>query len=108
MLGFTRFLYCAWLETDGSVSLTTKGANKGSKLLYTVAAASHEEAMAIHHLRQGLQPYTPAGKAQRCPKGCRTHYYPEGSGVCPMCGLGSEAYGEAGSESGEEADKNAN
>jgi hypothetical protein len=56
-----------------------------AKLLYTIDAASFEEAMAIHHLRQGGEPYHP-GRAALCPRGCGAYYYPDGSGECPLCG----------------------
>lgn len=54
--------------------------------LWDIFAASPEEAQAIHCMRMGWHPYNPAGEAMRCPKGCGAHYYPEGSGVCPICG----------------------
>ena len=40
--------------------------------------------MAIDYLRNGDNPYQPAGKPVLCPKGCG--FYPEESGDCPLCG----------------------
>jgi len=60
--------------------------SKNAKLLYSIAAATLEEASAIHHLRMGWEPYRPNGKAQPCPNKCGSMYYPESSGECPVCG----------------------
>ncbi len=82
----------AWQEPDGLLLATSEGLKTyalapGSTFLYAFEAATHEEAMAIHHLRQGFEPYKPLGPAVPCPNGCATHYYPEGGGVCPLCGV---------------------
>jgi hypothetical protein len=49
--------------------------------LYDFEAATWEEAMSIHNLRQGFGPYMPAGEPEDCPV-CGVPYYPDGSGVC--------------------------
>ena len=54
-------------------------------LLWRIEAATWEEAMAIHNLRQGHGDYVPMGEAKPCPK-CGAMYYPEGSGECWRCG----------------------
>ena len=56
-----------------------------NELLYIIEAATWEEAMSIHHLRMGWEPYDPGGKAQKCPN-CGAFFYPEGSGLCWSCG----------------------
>lgn len=56
-----------------------------SEILYEVEAVTWEEAMAIHHLRMGWEPYKP-GKACQCPE-CGSTYY-EGSGWCWKCPYG--------------------
>ena len=55
-------------------------------LLYEIQAESWEEAMAVHHVRMGWEPYKPLGKAKACPRGCGALYYPDGSGWCRNCG----------------------
>jgi hypothetical protein len=54
-------------------------------LLYQFVAHTHEEAMAIHYLRQGWSPYVPMGDAAPCPT-CATAIYPQCYGVCWRCG----------------------
>ncbi len=58
-----------------------------AKLLYRIQAHTWEEAMAIHHLRMGWEPYQPVGSAEPCPR-CGARRYPEGSGQCWQCGEG--------------------
>jgi len=53
-------------------------------LIHTVYADTWE-AMAVHHIKMGWEPYKPVGNAEFCPK-CGSIYYPNGSGVCPKCG----------------------
>lgn len=57
-----------------------------SLLMYVIEAATWEEAMAVHHIRQGWEPYDPGGEAAPCPNGCGALYYPQGSGMCRICG----------------------
>jgi len=89
--------YEVWSDPDDdSVLLTTshgraeqqaKGLlSKNAALLYAIEAHTLEEASAIHHLRQGWEPYVPMGEAKPCPK-CNAHYFPMGSGQCWRCGL---------------------
>lgn len=52
-------------------------------LLYSIDAATWEEAQAVHHLRQGFKPYQP-GPASECPT-CQAVVYDEGSGACWRC-----------------------
>ena len=85
--------YEAWAEDGGLTVSTVEGIVKQrtagqlsaeARLLYRFDAATWEEAMAIHHLRQGWEPYK-AGKAAHCPT-CDSYFYPEGSGLCWSCG----------------------
>lgn len=52
----------------------------------TIEARTHEEAMAILHLRMRWEPYAPVGDPAPCPAGCGGTVYPQGSGQCPVCG----------------------
>ncbi|HEV2799816.1 MAG TPA: hypothetical protein VGW12_04930 [Pyrinomonadaceae bacterium] len=54
--------------------------------LYRVEADTFEEAMAVHHIKMGWEPFVPMGEAEECPRGCGVTFYPEGSGECPNCG----------------------
>ena len=54
--------------------------------LYRVEADTPEEAMAVHHIKMGWEPYVPMGEAKECPRGCGAMFYPESSGECPNCG----------------------
>jgi len=62
---------------------------KDAKLLYQFEAHSHEEAMAIHHLRMGWEPYRPVGSASPCPK-CGALRYAQGSAQCWRCGFDTQ------------------
>jgi hypothetical protein len=53
-------------------------------LQYSFIAHTGEEAMAVHHLRQGWAPYVPMGEAAPCPT-CGANYYPNGYGDCWRC-----------------------
>jgi len=86
----------AWRDpSDGSVAfaprreihqLRTKGLlSPDAVRLYAVEAATYEEAMAVHHLRMGWEPYRPVGTASPCPK-CGAQVYAGGSGQCWQCG----------------------
>jgi hypothetical protein len=57
-----------------------------AKFLHRIEADTFEEALAVHHLRIGREPYRPMGKPAQCPNGCGAYFYPEGSGECPNCG----------------------
>ena len=57
-----------------------------AKFLHRIDADTFEEALAVHHLRIGREPYRPMGKPAQCPNGCGAYFYPEGSGECPNCG----------------------
>lgn len=85
--------YEAWADELGLTLATTEGilSQRGarllgpkSRLLYRFEAASWEEANAIHHLRQGWEPYKPMGEAAQCPD-CDANFYPKGSGQCWRC-----------------------
>jgi hypothetical protein len=91
-------LYELWFDPrDESTSLSTaEGAadlrRKGllgpdAACFQRFEAATGEEASAIYHLRMGWEPYRHIGPAVPCPKNCGAHYYPEGSGECPNCGI---------------------
>ena len=88
--------YEAWQDPrDGSVTFglatdlaaqRAKGlVSQEARLLYRIDAPTHEEAMAIHHLRMGWEPYRPVGSAQDC-SNCGALRYPDGSGQCWQCG----------------------
>jgi len=90
--------YQIWIDKqDDSITCSSEESildqiNKGilSKEAYMLNkffAVSFEEAMAIYHLRMGFEPYKPSGKSQLCPNNCGSHYYPDGSGECPNCGI---------------------
>ena len=90
-----RAIWQSWATADGTdVTFTTadrvddlkaSGAIPiDAELQYEFEAATAEEASAIHSLRQGFGPYTPAGDCEPCPK-CAAWYYPEGSGECWRC-----------------------
>ena len=89
-------LFQCWADlADGSISLLPlhtviehcerKMLSDAAKLLYTFPAETPEEAMAIHHLRQGWAPYQPRGEPAACPQ-CGAKYFPRGSGDCWRCG----------------------
>lgn len=89
--------YEAWSdETDRSITVATpdgiqelrsKGLlSEGAKLLHRIEADTYEEAMAVHNIKMGWNPYVPMGAAQECPRGCGAMFYPGGSGECPNCG----------------------
>lgn len=92
----TAQVYQCWFDPkDNCVSLTPisnvqaerdRGAlSDAATLHYEIIAETFEEAMAIHHLRQGWAPYVPMGEVALCPK-CAAPYYPLGSGDCWRCG----------------------
>ena len=75
------------VATQGAEELRAKGLlGASADLLYRFQAATHEEAMAIHRLRMGWEPYCPVGAAAPCPV-CTAMFYPEGSGECWRCGV---------------------
>lgn len=88
-------IYEAWSASENQMTISTatgiakqqaSGILKAdAELLYRFEAATWEEAMAIHHLRQGWEPYIPSGESKSCPK-CGSIFYPEGSGQCWRCG----------------------
>lgn len=90
-----KFKFEAWEDEEG-VSFAKKESlqwqqengllGKNVKVLHTVEADTHEEAMAVHHIKMGWEPYKPEGEPQLCPNGCGSYYYPRGSGECPKCG----------------------
>lgn len=55
------------------------------EMIFSIHAATWEEAKAVYHLRVGYEPYKPAGDPENCPK-CNSIYYPSGSGECYRCG----------------------
>lgn len=85
-------IYEAWTD-DGVLFSTVEGIawhrqkgllGESARFLHRVDADTHEEAMAVHHLKMGWEPYKP-GKPAVCPY-CGAYFYPEGSGECPNCG----------------------
>ena len=91
----SKLRYEAWVDVESVTFATAEAieyqkANRllghGLKFLYSVEADTPEEAMAIHHIKMGWEPYKPIGEPQKCPKDCGSYFYPKGSGVCPKCG----------------------
>jgi hypothetical protein len=92
----TAHVYQCWADPEDS-SLSLLQLQKVSEhralgmlsdratMLYEFAAATGEEAMAIHCLRQGWAPYLPMGEAAPCPA-CAASYFPLGYGDCWRCG----------------------
>ncbi len=89
--------YEVWADQqDCSITLTLKSniqelrsngtLSENAKLLYSIEVDTMEEAMAVHHIKMGWEPYLPLGDAKECPKGCGSMFYPMGSGECPNCG----------------------
>ncbi|GHA76763.1 hypothetical protein GCM10007067_12540 [Lysobacter bugurensis] len=84
----------AWQDPEGDVTFASASAiaEQRSKkllaasaaLLYTVEANTWEEAMAVHHLRMGYEPYRPHGEPAPCPD-CHALVYIAGSGECWRC-----------------------
>jgi len=90
-------VFTAWRSSDGLQSSLVHDegppqfANKKLQpncevLLWRIEVGSYEEAMAIHRLRLGWEPYVPEGEAAPCPC-CGSMYYPENSGQCWNCDL---------------------
>lgn len=84
----------AWADDEGITFATIEGIQwqkehallgKNLRLLHIVEADTPEEAMAVHHIKMGWEPYKPMGEAALCPNGCGSYYYPDGSGECPKC-----------------------
>jgi len=83
--------YSVWSDGEGGITMVVgddiprfaDGTPQGSKnsLLFTIDAATLDEAMAIRNLRLGRAPYRPGGKAADCPN-CAATYYPESFGGC--------------------------
>lgn len=87
--------YSAWTGLDGKAKTLVEGVERPRTLngahmpetevqLWTIHAATWEEASAIHFLRLGSGDYRPHGEAQPCPV-CGAMYYPEGSRDCWRC-----------------------
>ena len=91
-----RRVYTAWSDTEGGqITGFWRGQERprtgnGEPLpeclfaVWRVEAGSHEEAMAIYNIRQGLGPYRPVGASAPCPR-CGAAYYPQGSAQCWNC-----------------------
>jgi hypothetical protein len=86
-------IYQAWRDADG-VSLSDLTGIQSQRdngqlsvdavLEYELGAATFEEALAIHNLRQGFGPHVPMGEPAQCPQ-CAAWFYPQGSGQCWRC-----------------------
>ena len=83
--------YECWKNSGEEITFANSGnaelnraAKSGGIHLYTITAATFEEAMAVHHLRQGWEPYQPTGQPGHCSR-CQSIFYPEGSGECWKC-----------------------
>ncbi|HBA71220.1 MAG: hypothetical protein A2X82_17650 [Geobacteraceae bacterium GWC2_55_20] len=90
-------IYEAWDDPDndcvsvGTVESITDQMKKGiissrAFFLHRVEADTWEDAMTKHHEIMSFAPYVPMGNREKCPNGCGSEYYPEGSGQCPYCG----------------------
>lgn len=84
----------AWQDQDsvtfGPASWIAEQRSKGllgrsAEHLYTIEANTWEEAMAVHHLRMGFEPYRPQGEPLSCTK-CGALVYAQGSSQCWRCG----------------------
>ena len=93
-----KIKYEAWdSEEDGVIAFAPADAmarekdrgqlGKNAKLLYTFEAATFEEALAVHHIRMGWEPFKPMGDSEKCPNKCGALYYPRGSSQCWNCGF---------------------
>lgn len=93
--------YTFWMRKDGSEGTISQGeeipkfgngtpmfCKKDVDIIYVMQAETWEEAMSIHNLRQGYNPYIPGGQAEICPE-CSNYYYPSGSGKC-FCGYDND------------------
>lgn len=82
-------IYEAWARDDGSLELrravdfARARPAPGEVRLDRIAAASWEEAMAIHHIRRGFEPYRPMSSPRACPTCGRGVVY--GEGPCRRC-----------------------
>jgi hypothetical protein len=90
--------YEVWYSEDGLPGAIFRDDNDavrkihiedGDHLEYTFEAETWEEACSIYCLRSGFGPYNPRAKPELCPNCKRAHYYPEGSGECPLCHHGA-------------------
>lgn len=73
------------IRSEGVAELREKGLlSVRAILLYRFEAATHEEASAVHALRQGWAQYRPIGQASPCPT-CGALLYADGSGECWRC-----------------------
>jgi hypothetical protein len=89
-----RQTFEAWQDPEGDTTFATSASiselrtkrllSDSAVLLYSVEASSWEEAMAVHHLRMGYEPYKPLGKPAPC-SNCGALVYVEGSGQCWRC-----------------------
>jgi hypothetical protein len=87
-------LFEAWRDRDG-IAFGTRASiaeqrsrgllTNSAEHLYSFEAHSWEEAMAVHHLRMGFEPYEPQGEPVPCPN-CGALVYAQGSGQCWRCG----------------------
>ena len=77
---------CVATEAQARELRAAKSLGDYPKLMYSIEASTWEEAMAVHHIRMGWEPYQPSGEAQPCPHKCGALYYPQGSGFCRNCG----------------------
>ena len=90
-----KIKYQAWKDAESVTCATLKAFNYQKKtglvddhilILHIIEAETYEEAMAVHHIKMGWDPYIPAGNAVLCPNNCGSYFYPEGSCTCPKCG----------------------
>lgn len=91
----SRYTFELWTNEDGtqqafwpreSIDSNHPAFSDMVRLVFSIEAATYEEAMAACHIRRGFAPYKPEGIAAECPNHCGAHYYPDGSAECPLCG----------------------
>ena len=75
----------ALFQADTSPDQISVILTHGAQLYYRIYAATWEEAMAIHHLRLGYEPYKPMGKPKRCQKCQIGLIYLDGDSECWYC-----------------------
>lgn len=98
--------YAVWAEyePDGTLSSTgmcpiegyekasacVLGENNTVEYLYSIHAATWEEANTILNLRFHGTAYNPQGKSVTCPKCNMFEKFPDSTDICPCCGHGDE------------------
>lgn len=84
-------LFECWEADNSSIVFGTRKSNAKNlpkdqrvRLIHSVDLPTWEEAMAVHFIRMGWDPYKPEGRPIECPA-CGAMYYPRSSGDCWKC-----------------------